>query len=172
MFADCTFPDKLKLADVSPIFKATDSFFKNNSRPISVLSAISKCFERLMSKQVCPFAYRLPPNLQCGFRNGHSTEHALFRLTEMCRKALGDRKVVGMVLMDLSKAYDCLPHDLLIAKLAAYGFGQHSLLLIHSYLSNRKQRVKVGSEFSEWLGIKSGVPQGVSTWTTFLQHLH
>ena len=56
-----------------------------------------------------------------------------------------------MVLMDLSKAYDCLPHDLLIAKLAAYGFGHHSLLLIHSYLSNRKQRVKVGSEFSEWL---------------------
>ncbi len=78
----------------------------------------------------------------------------------MCRKALADRKVGGMVLMDLSKAYDCLPHDLLIAKLAAYGFGQHSLLLIHSYLSNRKQRVKVGSEFSEWLGIKSGVPQG------------
>ena len=65
-----------------------------------------------------------------------------------------------MVLMDLSKAYDCLPHDLLIAKLAAYGFGHHSLLLRQSYLSNRKQRVKVGSEFSEWLGIKSGVPQG------------
>ena len=78
----------------------------------------------------------------------------------MCRKALADRKVLGMVLMDLSKAYDCLPRDLLIAKLAAYGFGQCSLLLIHSYLSNRKQRVKVGSEFSEWLGIKSGVPQG------------
>ena len=65
-----------------------------------------------------------------------------------------------MVLMDLSKAYDCLPHDLLIAKLAAYGFGHHSLLLIHSYLSNRKQHMKVGSGFSEWLGIKSGVPQG------------
>ena len=117
-------------------------------------------FERLMSKQVCPFAYRLLSNLLCGFRNGHSTEHALFRLTELCRKTLGDRKVVGMVLMDLPKAYDCLPHDLLIAKLAAYGFGQHSLLLIHSYLSNRKQRVKVGSEFSKWLGIKSGIPQG------------
>ena len=85
---------------------------------------------------------------------------ALFRLTKMCRKALADQKVVGMVLMDLSKAYDCLPHDFLIAKLAAYGFGQHSLLLIHSYLSNRKQRVKVGSDFNEWLGIKSGVRQG------------
>ena len=125
-----------------------------------MLSAISKFFESLMSKQACPFAYRLLSNLLCGFRNGHSTEHALFRLTEMCRKALGDRKVMGMVLMDLSRAYDCLPHDLPIAKLAAYGFGQHSLLLIHSYPSNRKQRMKVGSGFSEWLGIKSGVPQG------------
>ena len=160
VFADCTLPDKLKLANVSPIFKLGDSFFKKNFRPISVLSAISKFLERLMSKQVCPFGYRLLSNLLRGFRNGHSTEHALFRLTEMCRKALGDRKAVGMVLMDLSKAYDCLPHDLLIAKLAAYGFGQHSLPLIRSYLSNRKQRVKVGSEFSEWLGIKSGVPQG------------
>ena len=160
MVANSTFPDKLKLADVSPILKLGDSFFKKNFRPISVLSSISKIFERLMSKQNCPFAYRRLSNLLCGFRNGHSAEHALFRLTEICRKALADKKVVGMVLMDLSKAYDCLPHDLLIAKLAAYGFSHHSLLLIHGYLSNRKQRVKVGSEFSEWLGIESGVPQG------------
>ena len=91
---------------------------------------------------------------------GHSAEHALFRLTEICRKALADGRVVGMVLMDLSKAYDCITHDLLIAKLAPYGFDHCSLLLIYSYLSNRKQRVKVGSEFSDWLEIKSGVPQG------------
>ena len=65
-----------------------------------------------------------------------------------------------MVLMDLSKAYDCIPHDLLIAKRAGYGFGHYTLLLIHNYLSNRKLRVKVGSEFSEWQEIKSGVPQG------------
>ena len=62
--------------------------------------------------------------------------------------------------MDLSKAYVCIPHDPLIAKLAAYGLGHYSLLLINNYLSNRKQRVKVGSEFSEWQEIKSGVPQG------------
>ena len=65
-----------------------------------------------------------------------------------------------MVLMDLSNAYDCIPHDLLIAKCEAYGFGQHSLLLIHNYLSNRKQRVKVGSLFTDWQEIRSGVPQG------------
>ena len=62
--------------------------------------------------------------------------------------------------MHLSKANDCVPHDFLIAKPAAYGFGHYILLLIHSYLSNKKQPVKVGSEFSKWLEIKSGVLQG------------
>ena len=66
---------------------------------------------------------------------------------------------MGIVLINLSKAYDCITHNLLISKLAAYGFDHYSLLLIHSYLSNRNQRVKVGSEFSDLLEIKSGVPQ-------------
>ena len=62
--------------------------------------------------------------------------------------------------MDLSKAFDCLPHDLLIAKLHAYGFGKNSLTFILSYLSNRKQRVRIGSSISEWLEVIFGVPQG------------
>ena len=67
-----------------------------------------------------------------------------------------------MILMDLSKAFDCMPHDLLIAKLKAYGFGLQGLRLIANYLSDRKQRVKVdfGSIYSDWLKTKSGVPQG------------
>ena len=62
--------------------------------------------------------------------------------------------------MDLSKAYDCLPHDLLLAKLASFGFGTSSLNLLHSYLSNRKQHVKIGTTFSDWHCVLSGVPQG------------
>ena len=62
--------------------------------------------------------------------------------------------------MDLSKVYDCLPHDLLPAKLSAYGMVFNSLCLIHSYLSNRFQRVKIGNIFSDWLHIIIGVPQG------------
>ena len=84
----------------------------------------------------------------CAFKKGHSTQHALFRVIEMVRRCVDKRGVTAMVLMDLSKAYDCLPHDLLIAKLEAYGFGIDSLKLIHSYLTERKQRVKVGSSFS------------------------
>ena len=68
--------------------------------------------------------------------------------------------VCGMVLMDLSKANDCLPHGLLLAKMEAYGFSADSLKLIHSYLVERKQRVKIGSACGSWQEIKSGVPQG------------
>ena len=62
--------------------------------------------------------------------------------------------------MDLSKAYDCLPHDLIIVKLEAYGLDKSSLNLMYSYLSGRKQRTKIGSTFSSWLEILRGVPQG------------
>ena len=103
-----------------------------------------------------PFAKTKISRLLCGFREGHSAQHALFR---KCRKCLDDGGVVGMVLMDVSKAFDCLPYDLLIAKLEAYGFGMKCLRFINSYLSGRKQRVKIGSTFTDWLDIASGVPQ-------------
>ena len=67
---------------------------------------------------------------------------------------------VGTILMDLSKAYDCLPHDLLVAKLEAYGVGKAALNLISNYLSHRKQRTKIGSSYSDWYEIVRGVPQG------------
>ena len=85
-----------------------------------------------------PFANTRLSSLLSGFRDGYSTQHALFRLIEACRSTLDKKGYVGMALMDLSKAYDCLPHDLLIAKLAAYGFGLKSLKLSSSYLSNLK----------------------------------
>ena len=107
-----------------------------------------------------PFAKSKISRLLCGFREDHSAQHALFRLIEKCRKCLDDGGVVGMLLMDLSKAFDCLPYDLLIAKLEAYGFGMKCLRFINSYLSGRKQRVKIGSTFTDWLDIVSGVPQG------------
>ena len=79
---------------------------------------------------------------------------------ERCKKCLDDKGAIGLVLTDLSKAYDCLPYDLLVAKLHAYGFGLSSLQMIYSYLTSRKQRVKIKSTYSSWLDVKSGVPQG------------
>ena len=70
------------------------------------------------------------------------------------------RGFAGLLLTDLSKAFDCIDHELLIAKLHAYGFNIKSLELIHSYLYDRIQRVKINSSFSHWSNIESGIPQG------------
>ena len=98
-----TFPDILKLADVTP----------------SLLSSLSKINERMLSQQILPFMIPKFSNLLCAFRECHSTQHALIRLVEQCRKSLDNRGIVGMVLMDLSKAFACISHELLIAKLGS-----------------------------------------------------
>ena len=95
-----------------------------------------------------------------GFRKGHSTEQCMLAMFEEWKKALDDKCSAGAILTDLSKAFDCINHDLLIAKLNAYGFSNEALTFIWSYLKDRKQRTKVGSEFSKWLELKYGVPQG------------
>ena len=88
--------------------------------------------------------------LLCGFRERYGTQHALLRLIETCKKALDKGGVAGALLMDLSKAFDCLNHELLIAKLNAYGFSMSALRLIHSYLNERRQRVMINGSFSTW----------------------
>ena len=76
------------------------------------------------------------------------------------QRELDESRYVGTILMDLSKACDNTPHELLIAKLKAYGLRKNSLNLIADYLSGRKQRTKIGSAFSEWWKIICGIPQG------------
>ena len=154
------FPDLLKLANVTPIFKNNDKFKKENYRGISVLKVLAKVFERLLYKQLNEFMSNKFSPFLCGFREGHNTQHALLKLLENWRNSLENKEVVCTILCDLSKAFDTLPHDLLIAKLDSYGIGTSALKLINNYLSNRKQRCKVGSSFSTWADIICGVPQG------------
>ena len=157
---DCIFPDVLKQGDVSPIFKKDDSTIKSNYRPISILPTSSKVFEKVLFEQMSKFFEKIFSKLLCGFRKGHSTQHALLKLIQRWQKTVDNSNYVGTILMDLSKAFDCISHDLLIAKLSAYGFHKNSLKLIYSYLSNRKQRTRIDSLFSTWLEIVMGVPQG------------
>ena len=97
---------------------------------------------------------------QCGFRKGYSTQHCLLNLLEKWKNSVDKGKVFGALLTDLSKAFDCLDHELLTAKLNAYGFTLPALRLIHDYLSNRKQRTKIDDNYSSWSEILFGVPQG------------
>ena len=94
------------------------------------------------------------------YREGYSTQHVLVRLTEEWQKNLDDDYIVGGVLMDLSKAFDCIPHDLLIAKLDSYGLDRNLLKYINSYLDNRKQCVRINNINSSFNDIIPGAPQG------------
>ena len=160
MVDTCIFPSSLKSAEIRPIHKKGDVTDKSNYRPISLLPALSKVFERILFDQIDTHFSKIFSPFLCGFRSGHSTQHAILNLLLKWQKCLDEKGIVGAVLMDLSKAYDCLSHELLIAKLAAYGFSKQSLRLIYSFLKGRKQRVKIGNNVSDWLEIIQGVPQG------------
>ena len=97
--------------------------------------------------------------LLCGFCEPHSTKHALFRLIQSRQKEFYQSGFAGAILMDLSKAYDCLPHDLMVAKLEAYDLAKESLQLISYYLSYRKQEMKIGSAFSDWANVIRRIAQ-------------
>ena len=121
-----------------------------------------------MYKNLCSFVERfLSPHL-CGFRRGYSTQHALLKLVEDCRNALDKKGCAGAVMTDLSKAFDCLNHELLLAKLHMYGFSKASLDLIHNCLTNRKQRVKLNGSFSTYSDVRQGVPQGSALGPLYL----
>jgi hypothetical protein len=95
----------------------------------------------------------------CAFRRGHGCQTTLFMLLEDWRDALEKNQYVAAVLMDLSKAFDCLPHDILLDKLLAYGMSTDSASLLESYLSNRKQQIKINSILNSWTDIQKGAPE-------------
>ena len=154
------FPDELKAAEVTPIFKKNDDLDKENYRPVSVLPHVSKIIERVMYTQIENFMEDKLSKLLTGFRKNHSTQHCLVNMLEKWKNTLDKGGFVCAIFMDLSKAFDTMNHDLLIAKLGAYGFQEDALVFMKSYFTNRQQRVRVNSNFSMWEKIISGVPQG------------
>ena len=160
LVVNCAFPDDLKLADISSLCKKDDNMRKQNYRPIRLLPAISKVFERIMYNQLFDYIAIFFSPLLGGFRKGYNTQHVLLNFLQTCKASLDDKELAGAILMDLSKAFDCINHDLLIAKLAAYGLSWDALKLIKSYLSKRKQRVKINGSYSSWRDVTIGVPQG------------
>ena len=114
------------MADVSPIFQKEDSFKKENYRPISILPHLSKVFERILYKQIDTFMTTKCYPYLCGFRKNDNAQYLLLKMKETWKKHLDKGEKIGVILMDLSKAFDTINHSLLLAKLDAYGFSRTS----------------------------------------------
>ena len=159
-FVHLNFPASFKLANITPVFKQASRNQKENCRPISILPIVLKIFEKLICRQLSNHFDNILSKFQCGFRKGYSLQHCLLLMIDKWKKAVDNNKVFGALLTDLSKAFDCICHDLLVAKLNAYGLSLPALKMVQDYLQNRKQRTKIGSSYSSWEDITSGVPQG------------
>ena len=147
-----TFPSILKNANITPVFKKWHRGSKENYRPVSVLPVISKMLEKLLWKQITIFRDPLLSKHQCGLRKGFSALHCLLAMLEKWKNVVDKGKVFGTLLTNLSKAFDCLPHELIIAELNAYGLNLPALKL--------DQRINVDHAYSSWEGILFDVPQG------------
>ena len=142
------------MSETSPLFKAKDKHNKCNYRPVSCPTAISKVIEKEISSQVSNYFEDLFHVKFSAYRQGIGCEQVLINVIEDWKYALDCDKAVCTLLMDLSKAFDSLPHKLLISKLHAYGLTQQSCGFLASNLYSRKQRIKYYGYKSEWFYVK------------------
>ena len=155
-----TFPSEMKKAEISPIYKKLSDMLKENFRPVSILATLSKIFESIIADQLMLHFNDIFNEYLCAYRKKYGCQHALIKLVESWKKAFDNKECIGVLLMDLSKAFDCVPHCLLVCKLKAYGLSDGACVMMCSYLSGRYQRVKIDSYRSEWVPLKKGIPQG------------
>lgn len=156
------YPNCLKSALVIPLYKGGDKEDMNNYRPISLLPVISRIFEKLIYRRLMDYFEKrcFFHSSQFGFRKNMSTEHALLFLTTFVNDCLDSGLKVGSIFLDIMKAFDCVDHKILLAKLENAGIRFKSLNLIASFLEGRMQRVRLGTVLSEEMVVKCGVPQG------------
>ena len=159
------FSNFLKIAEVVPVFKKRDSNLLTNYRPISILSQLSKIFEKLTFNRINNYLekYYLISDKQFGFRKNSSTSHAISNIYEKLTKNFDAGIYNCCIFLDLTKAFDTVNDDVLQHKMKNfYGFQGLALKLIQSYLSSRKQYTKMENCMSDLTKIEYGVPQGSS----------
>ena len=139
------FPTALKKSELSPLYKNKDNLITENYRPLSILPSVSKIFEKVFNQQLYDYFKHILSGLLSAFRKMYGCHHVLTRLIEDCKRALDKHIHVGLLLFDLSKAFDWLPHKLLLCELHAYGVSRDACDLLCSYLTNRTQRVKIST---------------------------
>jgi len=157
------FPSLWKKAFLCPIPKVRNPLSVKDFRPISMLCTLSKILEKVVHDQILTYlnAHNLFDPFQSGYRKLYSTATALLKITEDLRQALFKRRVVLIVFLDFSKAFDCVNHELLLRKLSQLNFSDPAVEWFRSYLTGRQSAVKdKNGKFSKWVDMKSGVPQG------------
>ena len=162
-FNQGVFPNILKIANVTHICRKGDKLDCNNYKPISLLSNISKIFEKSM--HICLVNFLRKNKLllcyQFGFRNEYSVNHAFTSLTELVRKALDENKFECEVFIYLQKTFDNVDHNILLSKLYYYGVKGTPHQWFKSYLAERQQYATINHQKSSLSNIKYGIPQGL-----------
>ena len=156
------FPKELKCAKIVPIYKKKLKTDPGNYRPVSILSIISKIFEKVVCDQLSEYleCNNLMYDLQSGFRQNLSTDSCLIHLSDYILNNQDKGEYTGMVVIDLQKAFDTVNHKILLSKLQALGLDQVAIKWFASYLEDRQQIVQIGDTHSDSCSIKCGVPQG------------
>ena len=156
-------PDIWKSANVVPLPKSNPPrSIHDDLRPISLTPTLSKLLESMLGRRLLPYlAHKFDPR-QFGALKGRSTTHALTAILHLWHQALDNHKSIRTVFVDYSKAFDHVDHATVLAKMAALNIHPCLIRWMHSFLSNRQQRVKIGSAFSQWTTLTGGMPQG--TW--------
>ena len=156
----CLFPDNLKFGELSPLYNKGNDLQKENYRPVCILIAMSKIFERSMSDQMGTYCENIFSKFVSAFRRKYGYQSALVRMCDEWRISLDKGELVGSNAMDLSRAFDSVPHGLLIANFHTYGASTTACKLLARCLSNRFQRVKLNGDKNEWLAMTREFPQG------------
>ena len=156
------YPNSLKTAKITPVFKKGDPSSVNNYRPISVLSSINKIYEKILYSRLINFIekFNIFYEYQYGFRKNHSTEHALIEMVDNINLSIDNNQLTCGIFLDLSKAFNIINHQILLGKLEHYGIRGKVLDLFKSYLSNRTQYVQIENCKSKTRTVSCEVPQG------------
>ena len=163
-------PSSWKLGEIVPVHKKDCMLTKTNYRPITILSVLSKVFEKLVHSRLASHFEDIYHNNLFAYRDHDGCDTAILRLTEQFKRELGNHKVISLLSMDQSKAFDTLPHGL-VKKLEDYAGDSKVINLIVNYLSNRQQRVRMSGQHSSMKTIMK-VFTGINSGSHSFQHLH